>query len=67
MGMIWNSSATKDMVTTLNFEFSNNIGKWQTNRYLFERNNQGDPFELMNIASSNGILDRKSTRLNSSH
>ena len=37
MGMIWNSSATKDMVTTLNFEFSNNIGKWQTNRYLFER------------------------------
>jgi hypothetical protein len=56
MGMIWNSPATKDMVNTLNYEFSNNIAKWRGVRDLFERGNQHDQNELKNIAKNNGIF-----------
>jgi hypothetical protein len=56
MGMIWNSPATKDMINTINYEFSVNIGKWQAQRDLFDRNNSGDDHELKNIAKNNGLF-----------
>lgn len=56
MGMVWNSPATKDMINTVNFEFSNNIGKWQALRHLFDRANQGNDHELKKIAKDNGLF-----------
>lgn len=55
MGMIWNSAATKLMVDTLNFEFSNNIAKWQAIRDVFDHRNAGNNHELKKIASDNGL------------
>lgn len=55
MGMIWNSPATKQIVDTLNFEFSNNIAKWQAIRDVFDHNNAGTNHELKKIASDNNL------------
>jgi hypothetical protein len=56
MGMIWNTLATLQMIDTLNFEFSQNIAKWQGLRNLFDPTHKLNINNLTNIAANHGLF-----------